>query len=348
MELDIKTIYGDYIERFRNTLRQLFPLCRNKSGEYGGGFNEVNQTAYFLRAAENHFGIDKSVSWYELALPYDFDPSLIRDKSDRRIDGVLILKEAKTILLIESKRYESSPIKKLENSMNDALRIQRVLSNDKVLGHWLKMSEKDLESYRKFGLILGAIWLEPGKDNSKDRIFKLWHDKTLFGDIKGNYFGADERILLNNQECDSTWNFHLLGFLWQVKKDNLFPKDIETIIEDRLSKKWMLPAVSAEQIEELKGCSIIVEERANYWYLYPSSFVGKHVNFWHAKNKLWIYKNDPLCKVFSYPQSDLTIRLPDGFTQDEKKKKFISLRILSDSVVEGLRQFFEELDELNP
>ena len=254
MTFDIKTLYEGYLKRFKHILEQVFPLSLNKNGNICGGFNEVNQTVCFLSVAENHFGIDNALSWYELALPYNWNPNGGRHSNSERIDGVLILKGMKTILFIESKRYEGSPIDKIEESIDDALRIQQILLNNRFLSGWLKLPAGELASYTKLGLILGAIW--PGvrskKTSAKSKVYNGWLSKTLFKEIAGSYLGVNERILTNNEEVDERWRFFLPGFFWQITDDNLFPEDMKRIVTNRLSAQPMLEE-SLPAPEQLSG-----------------------------------------------------------------------------------------------
>jgi|GEM_PF-4954474 len=352
MESIIDAVYSMYLRRFKDTLKIIFPLCKNKKEEYSGGFNEANQTVGFINAAESILGFNNTIAWYELALPFNLNSDIVKFKNDERIDGVLILKDAKCILLVESKRYEGrsqkEKVEKIKESIDDALRIQCVLSNDQLLSHWLRLSIAELESYTKFGLILGAIW--PLKNPTvNDVIYQSWRDHSLFQEVEGIYLGTEERLFTNNKECDDQWEFYLPGFFWQITEGNLFSTDMKSIVENRLCRgsivSGTLSPLAEELLTALADPSIMVQERDTFLYLFPSIFVGSNIKGNHCNNKLWIYKTGNTRKLFAYPQPKRTIRLPDGFVNDGK---YVSLCISSDSYIEDLKHVFDEIIRLNP
>ena len=104
------------------------------------------------------------------------------------------------------------------------------------------------------------------------------------------------------------------------------------------------PLLSPEQIEELRGCQIEVEDKGNYWLLYPSSFIGKSDDRWKANNALWIHKRRSIYKLFAFSEPRRTIRLPEGF---KEKWRFVSMEIPANSIVEDLKRIFGEIDRLN-
>lgn len=214
MDFSIEAIYEKYLERFEETFKELFPLIKNSNGKFTGGFNEVNQTVSFLAAAEDLYGFRRVKPWYELAIPNEY-----KIKNDNRIDGLLISKEDRTIIFVESKRYENDPFEKMQESEDDARRIEElVYSPQGLLCWWCKLEPKELENYRIYGVILGAIWPTNNttRSSKKKDVFERWQSKEAMGNRDGEYYGVDRRIKTNNKDCDAKWNFYLPGFVWEI------------------------------------------------------------------------------------------------------------------------------------
>ena len=139
--MDIQSHFHDvaalYKDLYMKVLLKLYPAQRRS------GFTEINQTVNFARAYEQCY--PDAVSWFEL--PFD---------NKQRHDGLILDSQSKTLILIESKRFDN-PKNKVASVANDVKRINSALSGAE--GESLRDRIYDFGDYENhLGVILADVW----------------------------------------------------------------------------------------------------------------------------------------------------------------------------------------------
>lgn len=190
-------LFENYKNRYESILDVLYP-AKNSTG-----FTERNLSVNFAHVYEkDHPG---SVTWYE----FQFG-----EKNNLHLDAIIVNKEQKEILLVESKRFKNatSQVSAVER---DILRI--CLSKD---SYWEEF-ESRIEGfcdYHLYGVVLADVWTET---KPKTKIKEAFENGTFVSKYLENLLLAarlEVRCDVKHyvQKPKQLENYYLTSLVWKI------------------------------------------------------------------------------------------------------------------------------------
>ena len=193
-------VFALYKENYVKIFNVLYPAKGST------GFTERNLSVNFSKAYEKKY--PSSVTWFE----YQFGT-----KNNEHFDAIIVNKEKKELVIIESKRFSI-----LSAKMREAGRdIKRMI--DTALGCSDEFSRivNDYDEYTVIGVFLADVWCET---KTKCRIYESFRNKTFVTDYKEDIPGiADPHYYVTDfpgidREYSKTLEkYHLLSLVWKIK-----------------------------------------------------------------------------------------------------------------------------------
>ncbi len=172
------------------------------------GFPERNLTVNFSKAYEKTAGhyAEYPFSWFE----FQFG-----EKSNQHIDAVIFNQEAKTMIVIESKRF-NNPSAKVVAVEEDIDRTYDFV--DEIVKKDGERIDLGMYSYI-YGMILADVWTET---DTKMEILKSFEEESFlkkYSDSSSDILLESRHQIQNPVYYPKGWhnkNYHLLGLLWQI------------------------------------------------------------------------------------------------------------------------------------
>lgn len=252
--------------------------------------------------------------------------------------------------------------------------------------HSKPISKVEYGRRKKYGVLLGNFWIKlpnyNGRGGTQDYHGdpELFFAKKLMSALRGSEslwnkspivnvpfpfkYGVDmERVFVSEIHCNDSrlagYKYFVAAYYFEIDsnlgkiRDAVKPLGtVGPLSSNNASSSARPNSANLDAIKDkMKQLPIVIEERAKFWYLYPSRFIGSYVKGADIKNKLWVYKSGHPCKLYAYSQDSSharSINLPAWFIQDADNNEWVSMDISSDSVVEDLKRVFEEIIRLNP
>ena len=209
----IKESFYEYGNVYKKILSIIYP-AKNSSG-----FAERNLSVNYTKSYEKvarHYGQD-TFTWYE----FQFGKN-----NNLHVDAVIFNVTAKTMIVIESKRF-SNPITKMREIGKD---IDRIIAFIKELNGEINegTTRVNLDEYNKiYGMVLADVWEETelkvaikesfvkGMENhcSNEAFMNRYRDKVKHSSVISDiYYDVQS---MNNEE--SAKNYSLVSFWWRIR-----------------------------------------------------------------------------------------------------------------------------------
>ena len=201
METQFNEIFDTYQKRYESILAILYPAKNNT------GFTERNLSVNFANAYEMHN--PGSVTWYE----FQFG-----EKNNLHLDAIIVNKQRREILLIESKRFKNatSQVAFVERD------IHRIFSVNDT--YWEEFSARidGFNDYRLYGVVLADVWTE---STPKEKLKDAFISETFVSEYIENL------LLIGRMEnqCEvkhyihkpkQLKNYYLTSLVWQIHYEN--------------------------------------------------------------------------------------------------------------------------------
>ena len=195
-----KVVFDEYQKLYAKVFKRMYP-AKNSTG-----FPERNLSVNFSKAVEEVF--PSACTWFE----FQFGP-----KNNFHFDAVIMIPEIKTVLVVESKRF-NNPAAKIREIKSDMDRINMV-----KMDYFSEFAERipGFSDLTVCGVILADVWTETKrKEEIKQSFEKGYFIETFLPSIEENHFhDGTYHVCGFEGATDYQWlnkNYYLVSMIWEV------------------------------------------------------------------------------------------------------------------------------------